>query len=411
MAEGASGLRTDRPALPLEGVTVLDCSRVLAGPHATMLLADLGADVWKLEPPSGDETRGWGPPFWGDPANGRSAYFAAVNRNKRSVVVNLKTDAGRELLDRLAARADVLMHNYLPAAARSLGLDPDRLRERHPRLVVSTVGGFPGRGTMAERPAYDLVAQAWSGHMAVTGDPGGGPIKYGVGLLDLLAGLEAAVAALASLAARERRLSDGSGHAQPAVQTSVSLVEAAVTGLSNVLGYYLATGEEPRRWGTGHPDIVPYQVFAARDGHVVVAVGNDVQFAHLCGILGVEPRPEWATNPGRVPRRDDLLAELAPRIAEWRRDDLVAAMIAADVPGGPVHGVGEAAAAMLEVEPDWITTLEGVRLPASPIRVNGSRLPIRRPPPRLGEHTDEILGEIGLTPPEIAALRGEGVVA
>jgi formyl-CoA transferase/CoA:oxalate CoA-transferase len=398
-------------ALPLEGVTVLDCSRVLAGPHATMLLADLGADVWKLEPPAGDETRGWGPPFWGDPADGRSAYFAAVNRNKRSIVVDLRTDAGREILDRLAARADLLMHNYLPAAAAKLGLDPDRLRARHPRLVVSAVGGFPGGGALAERPAYDLVAQAWSGQMAVTGEPGGGPIKFGVGLLDLLAGLEAAVAALAGLAARERSSKDSSGVGPPAAQASVSLVEAAVAGLSNVLGYYLATGEEPRRWGTGHPDIVPYQVFAARDGHVVVAVGNDGQFARICEILGVEPRPEWVTNPGRIPRRHDVLAELAPRIAEWRRDDLVAAMIAADVPGGPVHGVGEAAAAMLEVDPDWITSVEGVQLPASPIRVDGARLPIWRPPPRLGEHTDEILGQIGLSANEIAALRAEGVVA
>jgi len=399
------------PSLPLEGVTVLDCSRVFAGPHATMLLADLGANVWKLEPPSGDETRSWGPPFWGDPADGRSAYFAAVNRNKRSVVVNLKTDAGRDVLDRLAGRADLLMHNYLPSVAAKLGLEPHRLRERHPHLVVSTVGGFPGSGALAERPAYDLVAQAWSGQMAVTGEPDGAPIKIGVGLLDLLAGLEAAVAALAGLAARRQGAEGPDARPTPAPQASVSLVEAAVAGLSNVLGYYLATGEEPRRWGTGHPDIVPYQVFAARDGHVVVAVGNDGQFARFCAVLGVEPRPEWATNPGRIPRRDDVLAVLAPRIGEWRRDDLVAAMIAADVPGGPVHSVGEAATAMRQIEPDWITTLDGVQLPASPIRVDGARLPIRRPPPLLGEHTDEILGEIGLGATDIAALRAEGVVA
>jgi formyl-CoA transferase/CoA:oxalate CoA-transferase len=407
MADASTGTRS----LPLDGITVLDCSRVFAGPHATMLLADLGADVWKLEPPSGDETRGWGPPFWGDPGDGRSAYFAAVNRNKRSLVVNLKTDAGREILDRLAARSDLLMHNYLPSVAAKLGLDPERLRARHPRLVVSTVGGFPGSGALAERPAYDLVAQAWSGQMAVTGDPEGGPIKIGVGLLDLLAGLEAAVAALAGLAARERGAGGPGGRQAPAPQASVSLVEAAVAGLSNVLGYYLSTGVEPRRWGTGHPDIVPYQVFAARDGHLVVAVGNDGQFARLCAVLGVEPRPEWATNPGRIPRRDDVLAVLAPRIAEWRRDDLVAALVAANVPGGPVHSVGEAATAMLAIEPDWITTLDGVRLPASPIRVDGARLPIRRPPPRLGEHTDEILGEIGVSVRDIAALRAAGVVA
>jgi formyl-CoA transferase len=228
-------------------------------------------------------------------------------------------------------------------------------------------------------------------------------VKIGVGLLDLLAGLEAAIAALAGLAARER----GSG----APQASVSLVEAAVAGLANVLGYHLATGEEPRRWGSGHPDIVPYQVFAARDGHVVVAVGNDDQFARLCALLGVEPEAEWATNPGRVTRREAVLETLVPAIATWRRDELVAAMIAADVPGGPVHGVGEATAAMRAVEPEWISTVDGVALPASPIRVDGARLPVRRPPPRLGEHTDEILAEAGFGPEEVARLRSDGTVA
>lgn len=397
---------TDR--LPLAGVTVLDCSRVLAGPHATMLLADLGADVWKLEPPGGDETRAWGPPFWGDPAEGRSAYFAAVNRNKRSLVVDLKSDRGRKVFDRLAARADVLVHNYVPSVAARLGLDSGRLRERHPHLVVSAVRGFPGSGAEAERPAYDLVAQAWSGHMAVTGVPGGEPIKIGVGMLDLLAGLEAAVGALAGLAARERGLA---GAGAGAAQTSVSLVEAAVAGLVNVLGYHLATGEEPRRWGSGHPDIVPYQVFAAVDGHVVVAVGNDPQFERLCALLDVAYRPEWATNPERVRRREDVLAVLGPAIARWRRDDLVDAMQAADVPGGPVHGVGEAASAMRRIEPDWIATLGGVEVPASPILVDGQRLPLRLPPPKLGEHTDEVLRETGLDLTEITALRAEGVVA
>ena len=389
----------------LDGLTVLDVSRVFAGPHATMLLADLGATVWKLEPPDGDETRGWGPPFWGDPADRRSAYFAAVNRNKRSIVVNLKTDAGREVLDRLADRADLLMHNYLPSVAERLGLGPDRLRARHPGLVVSVVGGFPGTGPMAERPAYDLVAQAWSGQMAVTGEPGGGPIKIGVGLLDLLAGLEAAVAALAALMARER--SPGAG-----AHTSVSLVEAATAGLTNILGYYLATGQEPRRWGTGHPDIVPYQVFATRDGHVVVAVGNDGQFARLCTLLGMAP-PSRMGDESRSDHRTAMPCwpPWSRSSPAWDRAELVAAMIEADIPGGPVHDVGEAVEAMRALDPAWITTLDGIPMPASPIRVEGARLGIDRPPPLLGEHTDEILREAGFGDDEVAQLRAAAAIS
>ena len=310
--------------LPLAGVTILDCSRVFAGPHATMLLADLGADVWKLEPPPGDETRGWGPPFWGDPADGRSAYFAAVNRNKRSVVVDLKTDAGREVLDRLAARADLLIHNYLPSVATRLGLDPAGSVSGIPTWSSRSCGAFPGDGPEAERPAYDLVAQAWSGHMAVTGEPGGEPIKMGIGLLDLLAGLEAAVAALAGLAARERG----------GVPTSatVSLVEAALAGLTNVLG----TTSPPAlsRCGGDAAIRTSFRTRCSRprDGHVVVAVGNDAQFARLCALLGRCASPGVGDEPGAGRSADEVLAELESRIATWARDDLVEAMVAADIP-------------------------------------------------------------------------------
>src|SRR5438094_3182485 len=219
-------------ALPLAGVRVLDCSRVLAGPFATMVLADLGADVVKLEPPAGDESRDWGPPFWGDPAERISAYFACVNRNKRSVVVDLRTDAGRDLLDLLASRADLLVHNARPSSAERLGLGADRLAERHPDLVVAAVGGFAVGGEAAERPAYDLLAQAVTGLMAVTGDPSGPPAEVGVVLLDPLAGLEVAVGALASLLAAERlgrRLGQGSGMDTPqGSRVDVALVEAGV---------------------------------------------------------------------------------------------------------------------------------------------------------------------------------------
>ena len=392
------------PVLPLAGIRVLDCSRVYAGPVASMLLGDLGAEIWKLEPPGGDETRGWGPPYWGDPDDRRSAYFASINRNKRSLVVNLKTDAGRALLDRLLAHCDLLLHNYQPSAATKLGLDPDRLRAVHPHLVVAAIGGFPGSGKAAERPAYDLVAQAVSGLMSVTGESDGGPMKVGVALLDLTAGLQAAVAGLAGLLARER------GRTGP-THASVSLIEAGVASLTNVLGHYLATGDEPRPWGTGHPDIVPYQVFAARDGHVVVAVGNDAQFERLFAVLGLEPDPRFATNAQRVSRRGELVPLLAARIADRGRDELVSALTTADVPTGRVNTVSEAVAEMEATDDGrWTQTMEGMRLAPDPILIDGQRLPLRAAPPRLGEHTDAILQEVGVRPAEIVALRLAGVI-
>lgn len=366
-------------ALPLDGLRVIDASRVLAGPFATMLLADLGADVIKVEPPSGDETRAWGPPWWGDPDDRRSAYFASVNRNKRSVVLDLSTDEGRAVLDRLLETADLLVHNYRPRTAARLGLETDAVRARHPRLVVAHVGGFGGAD--ADRPAYDLLAQAVSGHMAVTGEPDGSPTKAGVAFLDLIAGLECAIGALAALLARGRVGS-----------VRVDLVEAGVASLVNVLGNHLATGEEPRRHGSAHPNIAPYQAFAARDGHLVVAVGNDAQFARLLDVLGLSDADgRFRTNPDRVARREELAAWLASEIRGRRRDELLGALLDADVPAGPVNTVGEAVAAMGE---GWTQESDAIRLAPSPIVVDAERLPLRLPPPRLGEHTASVLAAL-----------------
>jgi crotonobetainyl-CoA:carnitine CoA-transferase CaiB-like acyl-CoA transferase len=366
-------------ALPLDGIRVIDLSRVLAGPFATMLLADLGADVVKIEPPSGDETRSWGPPWWGDPADVRSAYFASINRNKRSVVLDLRTDDGRATCDRLLATADLLVHNYRPSTAARLGLSTDAVRERHPRLVVASVGGFSGAD--ADRPAYDLLAQAVSGLMSITGEPDGSPMKVGVALLDLIAGLECAVGALAALVGRR-----GSA-------VSVNLVEAGVTSLINVLGNHLATGIEPARHGNAHPNITPYQSFAAANGHLVVAVGNDAQFARLLGVLGLaDESGRFATNAQRLAARDELATLLGGAIGGWDRATLVAALADADVPGGPVNTVPEAVAAMGS---GWIQEIEGVRVAPGPLRVEGALTPLNRPPPRLGEHTAEVLAEIG----------------
>lgn len=374
-----SGYRTGmRAQLPLDGIRVIDASRVLAGPFATMLLADLGADVIKIEPPDGDETRTWGPPWWGDPAERRSAYFASVNRNKRSVVLDLRDEADRAALHRLLETADLLVHNYRPATAGRLGLRTDALRARHPRLVVASVGGFPGAD--ADRPAYDLLAQALSGLMSVTGDPAGPPTKVGVALLDLLAGLECALGALAALVGRGR-----------AGSVEVSLIEVGVVSLANVLGNHLASGVEPSRHGNAHPNIVPYQAFATADGELVVAVGNDRQFAALLGVLGLEdPDGRFATNPRRLAHRQEVIGLLATAMAGRRREELLDALAAADVPAGPVNRVSEAVA-MLERAGPWTQEIGGVRTAPNPIRLDGGRLPVRLPPPRLGEHTAAVL--------------------
>ena len=366
--------------LPLDGIRVIDVSRVLAGPFATMLLADLGADVIKVEPPEGDETRAWGPPWWGDPGDGLSAYFASVNRNKRGIVLDLRTDDGRAALDRLLADADLLVHNYRPSTASRLGLEADALASRHPELIVASVGGFPGAD--ADRPAYDLLAQAVSGLMSVTGEPDGPLMKTGVAVLDLIAGLEMAVGALASLVGRA---SGGPRRVQ------VNLVEAGVTSLINVLGNQLA-GSPPGRHGNAHPNIAPYQSFSARDGELVIAVGNDAQFGRLLGVLGLAADARFATNPQRVAARAELAPWLGDAVARWDRTALVDALTAADVPAGPVNSVADAVAAMV---PDWIQTVDGVQLPPSPIRIGADVLHVRRPPPRLGQHTVEVLSQLG----------------
>lgn len=382
-----SPLPGDSAALPLAGIRVVDCSRVLAGPFATMLLADLGADVIKVESPAGDDTRKWGPPFWGDPQDGLSAYYTSVNRNKRSIVLDLKTTDGRNALDALARSSDLLIHNFRPATASRLGLDAERLATVNPRLVVAIVGGFPGDAAARNRPVYDLLAQGVSGLMAVTGDEGGAPHKVGVAMLDLVVGLEVAVAALAAL---HGRASSGPHTVE------VSLVEAGVTSLVNVLANYLADGNEPRRYGTAHPNIAPYQAFATHDGHIVVAVGNDAQFQRLLSVLRLRDETgRFATNAQRLTHRAELLEWIGGAIARRGRDELVGALLSADVPAGAVMRVSDAVAAMEAAhDGSWVQEAGGMRLAPSPFRIDGRRAPIRRPPPRLGEHTVEVMDEI-----------------
>lgn len=354
---------------------MLDCSRVLAGPFATWLLAGLGAEVTKVEPPGGDETRGWGPPWWGDPADRVSAYWASVNAGKRVVSLDLRSGAGRAQLDRLAAESDLLVHNYTPAAARRLGLDTASLHERHPDLVVAVVSGYPTGSPSADRPAYDLLMQAVCGLMAITGPAEGPPSKVGVAVLDLLAGVEVALGALAALLGRSRLTTRSGGpSARPPRSVAVSLMEAGVTSLVNVLGNYLASGHEPARHGNAHPSIVPYQVFDAADGYLVIAVGNDSQFAALLGVLGLGDDPRlvgrFATNPERVAGREELIRILEETVARRGRDELAAALADADVPAGPLNSVGEAVALMRALSGGrWTVRGDGIEVAPSPIRI------------------------------------------
>ena len=374
---------------PLEGTRVLDLSRVLAGPLATMVLADLGADVIKVERPGdGDDTRHWGLPFAGEDA----AYFLSLNRNKRSVVIDLKTPEGVGAVRRLAGGSDVLIENFRPGLMSALGLALADLRSANPRLVTCSVTAF-GEETpeSAGRPGYDIIMQALSGLMSVTGDAGGEPTKAGVALLDVVTGLYAAIGILATLHER-----DATGRGR---HVGVSLFDASVAAMVNQAANFLVGGIVPRAMGTQHPNIVPYQAFHAVDRPFIMACGNDRLFARACEVLG---HPEWAiddrfaTNGARVANRDAIVALLSDVFATRTCGEWLAALEAAAVPCSPIRSMDEVfasaeGAALIQVVPDPGRG-EPLRLVADPIRLDGHRLRSRMAPPRLGEHTDHVLG-------------------
>jgi len=372
---------------PLDGLLVADFSRVLAGPLATMLLADLGADVIKVErPENGDDTRGWGPPF----VEGDAAYFLSLNRNKRSVTLDLATDGGRSAGRRLALTSDVVVENFRPGLMQRFGLDHESLSAERPDLVYCSLTAF-GEGA-GSRPGYDIIVQALSGLMSFTGHPEGEPTKVGVALLDVICGLYAANAIQAALL---RRSATGRGG-----RVTVSLFDASVAALVNQAANYLLGGLVPKPLGNAHPNIVPYQLFQASDRPFILAAGNDRLFERTCEVIG---RPELAaderfvTNADRVRHREALIPILAEAFAARTADTWVEALEAASVPTAPVRTVdevfasAEGAAALQEVD-DPVRGL--LRLVAEPIHVDGRVPPVRRPPPRLGEHTDEVLSEI-----------------
>ena len=371
--------------LPLEGVRVLDLSRVLAGPYATMMLADLGADVLKVEHPErGDDTRHWGPPF----AGGESAYFLSVNRNKRSTGVDLKDPEGLEKVKRLAAGADLLIENMRRGALEKLGLGYEGLKETNPGLVYCSITGF-GPGEDEERPGYDFLVQARGGIMGITGFPDGEPVKVGVAIADMVCGLQAAVAVLAAL---HRRHITGEG-----ARIEVPLFESQLSWLANRAQEYLVSGEETGRMGNAHPSIVPYQTFDASDKKIALAVGNDTQFENLCRAIGREDlaRDErFAGNPDRVANREELVAVLQEELSKKTADEWAEEVREAGVPIGPVNTLAEVFSDGHVLSSGILRDVEHpaagmLKMLASPLLVDGERLPIRRPPPTLGQHTDE----------------------
>ena len=391
----------------LAGFRVLDLSRILAGPLCGMVLGDLGAEVIKVERPgSGDDTRAWGPPF----AGGESAYYLCANRNKKSLTVNLKSSRGQELIRRLATRSDVLIENYKVGELDRLGLGYAQLSGLNPGLVFCSITGYGQTGPDKELPGYDFIIQGRGGVMSITGEPDGEPMKVGVAIADVTAGLYAANAIQAALLARSRT---GQGQA-----IDIALLDTQVTWLANVASNYLVSGQRPGRFGNGHPTIVPYQSFHSRDGIFCLAVGNDGQWRKLCGLLGTDWADDarFATNPARVEHRDVLIPLLQDAFAGRDTDSWLAALREAGIPCGPVQAIDEVFGDPQVVARDMVwdaphPSAGQVRLAASPLKLSATPVAYRLPPPLLGEHTEEILTELlGYSSPEVERLRADGVV-
>ncbi|HUY32991.1 MAG TPA: CoA transferase [Pirellulales bacterium] len=400
---------------PLAGLKVLDLSRVLAGPFCTQLLADLGADVVKLERPgAGDDTRQWGPPFVD--AGGPSGYYLSCNRGKRSLALDLNHPAGRRVVDDLVRRTDVLVENFLPDSLARFGLQPERLKQINPNLVSCSISGYGRTGPLAAVPGYDLMMQASAGMMSITGEPDGTPMKVGVAISDVLTGLYAAAGVLAGLVANSARAAAD----RQAWAFDLALADCTLASLVNVAQGTLLTGEPPKRWGNAHPQIVPYEVFATSDGHLVLAVGADRQWERFCQAVGQDEwadDPRFRTNPERVTHREELIPLLAALFqqrptAAWRK-----LLAAAEVPHSPVLAIDELLATPQVAARDMVHDVvdsAGRRYKLLAGAVHWRDEPSRRPlpPPAMGEQSDEILREwLGYDDQRIGDLREVGAVA
>ncbi|WP_298815988.1 CaiB/BaiF CoA-transferase family protein [uncultured Roseibium sp.] len=385
---------------PLEGIKVVELARILAGPWTGQTLADLGADVIKVESPQGDDTRGWGPPFVDGDADESSdaAYFHACNRGKRSITVDFRTEEGQDVVRRLVAEADILIENFKVGGLEKYGLDYDSLSKVNPKLIYCSITGFGQDGPYAHRAGYDFMIQGMGGIMDLTGDPEGDPQKIGVAFADIFTGLYGVVGVLAAL---RRRDQTGEGE-----WIDMALLDAQVGVLANQALNYFVSGNTPKRLGNAHPNIVPYQVFPVADGHLIIAVGNDGQFVRLCDVLGcpeLPKRTEFASNAARVAARDELVPLLTAAMAGYRRDDLLNALEKEGVPAGPINSVEDVfndeqvRHRGLKVElPAPQAATGSVSSVRTPISFKNGNLVLEKAAPALGEHTEEILKELGL---------------
>lgn len=393
----------------LDDIRIIDLTQALAGPYCTQLLGDFGADVIKIErPDGGDQSRGWGPPFVGD----ESAYFLGTNRNKRSVTLNLKTDPGRDVLDRLIDTADVLIHNVPRASSRrKLGIDAETVTARNAQLVWVSISGFGLTGPEAEKPGYDVIAQAMSGTMWLTGEPDDGPMRFPTAIADITTGLYAAIGIIGALYERER-----SDRGQV---LDLALLDSQTTWLANIASAFLATGDPPQKRGNAHPNIAPYQPFEAKDGWFILAVGTKRHWRRLIEVLdagdtlGADPR--FATNADRVSHRKELEEVLQRRFAEKPVAAWIDAFESAGIPCGPIQRPDQALTHPHILARDMVTELQhptagAVQTLGNPIKMDRTPPDVSAPAPRLGEHTDEILTELGYTMEEIEALHETSVV-
>jgi crotonobetainyl-CoA:carnitine CoA-transferase CaiB-like acyl-CoA transferase len=390
---------------PLDGITVLDLTRVLSGPYCTMLLADMGARVIKVEQPGkGDDTRAWGPPF----LEGESAYFLSINRNKESVTLDFKHPDGRALLEQLIAKADVLVENFRPGTLTKLGLDYETLSIRYPRLVYCSISGFGQTGPRWKQPGYDAVMQAEGGLMSITGAADGPPYRLGIAIVDIVSGMFAAYGVAMALFARERT---GKGQ-----EVDLAMLDATVALLTYQAGNYFASGKVPARLGNRHPSIVPYETFTASDGEFVLAVGNDEQWRRFCAVAGLAEDERFATNRQRVSAYDALRPFVADRLREKPRQFWIDGLTKAGVPCGSVRNFEELFADPQLDAREMIAIVEHatigpLRALGVPVKLSDTPGAVRTPPPTLGQHTDAVLQhDLGFSADAIAALRRQQVI-